>query len=46
MGCFAAILVGWYGARWGMKKWKARRDANAAILLEDNEDDVTQTPVA
>lgn len=29
-----------------MKKWKARRDANAAILLEDNEDDVTQTPVA
>lgn len=46
MGCFAAILAGWYGAKWGKKKWKARRDANAAIVLEDNEDDAAETPVA
>ncbi|OWZ63602.1 hypothetical protein AYX14_03272 [Cryptococcus neoformans] len=46
VGCFAAILAGWYGAKWGKKKWKARRDANAAIVLEDNEDDAAETPVA
>lgn len=35
VGCFAAILFGWYGAKWGMKKWKARKDAKAAIVLQE-----------
>ncbi|KGB74229.1 high-affinity nickel-transporter [Cryptococcus deuterogattii 99/473] len=35
VGCFAAILFGWYGTKWGMKKWKARKDAKAAIILQE-----------
>ncbi|WVQ71527.1 hypothetical protein IAR50_001066 [Cryptococcus sp. DSM 104548] len=33
VGCFVAILVGYYGARWGVKKWKVRREGKQAVVL-------------
>ncbi|OCF72005.1 high-affinity nickel-transporter [Kwoniella mangroviensis CBS 8886] len=33
VGCFAAILLGYYGVRFGMKKYKARK---GSVVLEDS----------
>ncbi|WVQ70236.1 uncharacterized protein L199_008462 [Kwoniella botswanensis] len=36
VGCFAAILLGYYGVRFGMKKHKARK---GSVVLEDSRDE-------
>ncbi|WVQ78188.1 hypothetical protein IAT38_000271 [Cryptococcus sp. DSM 104549] len=33
VGCFAAILFGYYGGRWAVKKWSAKRAARRSVTL-------------
>ncbi|ODO03363.1 high-affinity nickel-transporter [Cryptococcus wingfieldii CBS 7118] len=43
VGCFVAILVGFYGAKWGAKKWKVRQEGKRAVMLPStNEEEAHQ----
>ncbi|TYJ57178.1 hypothetical protein B9479_002093 [Cryptococcus floricola] len=43
VGCFVAILVGYYGAKWGAKKWKVRQEGKRAVMLPSaNEEEAHQ----
>ncbi|ODO11563.1 hypothetical protein I350_00344 [Cryptococcus amylolentus CBS 6273] len=42
VGCFVAILAGFYGAKWGAKKWKVRQEGKRAVILPPTNEEAHQ----